>query len=231
MNIKKTFYIVAIICLTYVLHVKAQTNIGFDAGISNNKLRFKPATNILTLSSRQGYITNLNIDHQLNKWIAIEVSPGMLQKNYSVKNSNNIFQDVDNTYLQLPVSIKFNKKFARRLSLDGAIGSYYAYWIRSITNGLAPNVFELFSGAEGGELIKIEGIKSQHSFNQNDNRSEFGWTAKISVNYNILNDFSCSIKGHYYRSLTDQQKQVNELQASRYNETLAATVGITYKFK
>lgn len=231
MNIKKPLSIVASICLTCILNAKAQTNIGLDAGITYNKLRFKPANSNLTLSSKQGYIINLNIDHQLNKWIAVETSPGVLQKNYSVKNTNNIYQDINNTYLQLPISIKFERKLISRLNLSASLGGYYAYWIKSTINGTAPNVFELSSGSEGGELIKVEGIKSQYPFSHRDNRSEFGWTAKVGLDYRILNDLSCSIKGYYYQSLTDQQKRIDELQASRHNETLAATVGIIYSFK
>lgn len=231
MNIKKPLSILAIICLTCILNAKAQTNIGLDAGISYNKLKFKPANNNLILSSKQGYIINLNIDHKLNNWIAVEASPGVLQKNYSVKNTNNIYQDVNNTYLQLPISIKFNQKLLSRLSLSGAIGGYYAYWLKSTINGIVPNVFKLSTGSGGDELIKVEGIKSEYTFSERDNRLELGCAAKLGLNYRILNALSFSIKGHYYRSLTDQQKQITELQATRYDETLAATIGIAYSFK
>jgi len=231
MTIKKSFCIstlfFSLICVT---NIKAQTNVGLDFGATYNKLNFIPSNNTLIITSKQGYIINFNIERELNNYFSLEATPGTLQKNYSIKNKKNIYQDTENTYLQLPISIKMGVTIIGRLKIGGSIGGYYAYWIRSTTYGLAPNAFELSSNITGDEYIKIEDIKAGSDFTKKNNRSELGLAAKIEMNYKILNDISCSVKGHYYRSLMDQQKRIMEQQIPRYNETLAVTIGISYLF-
>lgn len=230
MTIKKQLYIIVIIFFAQIFKTSAQTNIGLDAGITYNKLDFKSNNSNLILTSRQGYIINLNIDHSLNKWFILETSPGVLQKNYSIKNRNDIYQNINNTYLQFPISMKYDMKLIKRLNVSGSLGGYYAYWIKSTMNGTAPNVFEITSDSDGGELIGLENIKSNHSFSNQDNRSEFGWVAKIGLHYRIINNLSFSITGQYYRSITDQQKNTVELQVPKHNQTSALTIGVSYSF-
>jgi len=223
-------YTIIILCISQTIIAKGQTNIGVDAGITFNRLHFKLQNNNLALASRQGYIININVDHELTRRISVEASPGIIQKNYTIKSENNIYQNIDNTYLNIPISIKFVVKSINRLNISGSAGGYYAYWTKSKIGGIAPNVFETTSNPQGEELVKVEDINETHVFTKQDHRNEIGWVAKIGINYKILSNLSCSIKGQYYRSLTDQQKQI-DYQAPRYNETLAATIGVVYSLK
>lgn len=228
MTIKQPLYIFTFFFLIQISNSRAQTNIGLDFGSTFNKLNFTSQNNNLKITSKQGYIINLEIDRRLNNYLSIEVSPGILQKNYSIKNTKDIYQDTENTYLHLPIGIKIAAKLINRLNISGSIGGYYGYWIKSSIHGLAPNAFEISSNTTGEELIKIENIKSGYDFTKKDNRSELGWKANIGMSYKIMSDISCSINGHYYRSLTDQQQRITERQIPRYNETFAATIGISY---
>lgn len=211
---------------------KAQLNIGVDAGITYNQLQFKSNNPDLKLSKRTGYLVNINVSKQLSKWMTIEATPGIIQKNYTVQNKHNIYQDINNTYLHLPLDIKYEISLLKPLKLSAALGIYYAYWLESNISGIAPNVFNIANNAEGDALIQLENIKSNYKFNDTqDNRSEFGWLAKVGLSYRILKNVSCSLKGHYYQSISDQQKQSNEFQSPKYNQTFATTIGLAYDLK
>ncbi|AOM79677.1 porin family protein [Pedobacter steynii] len=232
MTIKKLRYILTVLTVMYASTAIAQLNIGVDAGISYNKLQVEMADDEIRLSKNSGYIVNVNIDQKINKWLAIEVSPGLIQKNYRVENKNNIYQNVTNTYLHLPITAKYEMKVLKKINLSAALGAYYAYWIESTMEGVAPNVFELSTNPEGNETVRLERIKSNYRFNaKQDNRSEFGWVAKIGLDYRVLKNVSATIKGHFYQSITDQQKRVSEIHAQKYNQTTALTIGGVYHFQ
>jgi len=226
MNLHNYLYSVLLISLIYISKANAQTNIGIDAGVTNNSLSFYASNTNLILKSRQGYLTNISINHILNKWLCLEAGPGVIQKNYSITNTTEIYQNINNTYLNFPVSMKVTLKAVNRINFNGSIGGYYSYWIASMINGIAPNVFELSSNSEGFESIKLETIKDDHSFTKQDNRKEWGWVAKLALDYRIVNSIYSSIKLHYYGSLSDQQKLVTGFQTPRYNKTSAISVGI-----
>lgn len=228
MNFKRLFYIFIILSL-FKMKANAQTTFSFDVGIASNKLDFRPINNSLKLFKNQGYMINVSLDYKFNKWLRIEVSPALLEKNYSVKNNSAIYQNINNAYLQFPISVKYAIRVVNKLVASGTSGIYYAYWLKSVVSGIAPNVFEQYSNHEGEELIGLEKIKYNYIFNSTlDNRSEFGWVAKIGLDYEVAKNLSCSLKGHYYQSITDQQKKIMILQGSRYNKTSVMTLGLAY---
>lgn len=218
------------IFFTYTLDANAQMSFGIDVGLTNNKLNFSSKYSNLKLSSKDGYMTNLIIKHKLDKWLSFEASPGVIQKNYSIRNINNINQNIDNTYLHLPLSMKYEVSLVKNVNISGSFGAYYAYWISSVVSGVAPNVFELSSNPKGDELIKVENIDYKYKFTKQDNKSELGWILKLGIEYGIFNHISLLINAQYYRSITDQQKRINELESEKRNRTLALTSGILYHF-
>jgi len=232
MKILKQLFLLILFLLIQPDKTNAQTSISFDAGVTYNKLDFNANNINVVMTSKQGYITNVNIDYQLTRMLALEASPGVLQKNYSIKNNTDIYQNINNTYIQLPISIKYKiKLIINRLIASGSLGTYYAYWLKSNIDGLAPNIFDLSLDTENNEVIKLERIRYTHGFNSaQDDRSELGWAGKIGLEYKVINSFSCSLKGHYYQSLTDQQKHTIELQQPRYNRTFAISLGLGYYF-
>lgn len=229
MSIKRQVYIFTIILALYSSKINAQVSIGIDAGLTYNKLNYK--TNNVLLGKKSGYVTNINVGYSLNKWLSIEGSAGLIQKNYSISNKNNIWQQINNSYLQFPVSMKYNIKVIKGLSTSISLGVYYAYWIYGSVEGVAPNVFELLTSSDGEDLIKLQNIKYSYKFDTTkDNRSEFGWVAKVGLNYKIVNALDGSIKIYHYQSVTDQQKKIQELQNGRYNQTFSVVAGLTYHF-
>jgi opacity protein-like surface antigen len=229
MTINIQLYILIVFSIISSAVANAQMTIGLEGGITSNKLDFKNNYSNVTLLQRKGTIINIDLNYKFNKWFTLEMSPGMLEKNYSLQNSNRIYQNVTNCYLQLPISLKHRIKLLRKLNAFGSLGVYYAYWLESKVDGLAPNVFELYSNSENQEMIKLEEIKYTYSFDsRRDNRSEFGWAGKIGMDYGVYNNLSLSLKGHYYQSLTDQQKKIVELQNPKLNKTFVTTIGLIY---
>ena len=218
------------IFFTYNLDANAQMNLGIDVGLTNNKLNFSSKYGNLKLTSNYGYMINLIIEHKLDKWLSFDASPGVIQKNYSIRNISNINQDIDNTYLHLPLSMTYQVSLLRNVNISGSFGAYYAYWISSVVSGVAPNVFELSSNPKGDELIKVENIDYKYKFTKQDNKSELGWILKLGIEYGIFNHISFIINTQYYQSITDQQKRINELESEKRNRTLALTSGILYHF-
>jgi hypothetical protein len=225
---KKTLHFILFLT-AYTFNVTAQTNIGLDAGLTFNKLDLK-TINDIKLGTRHGYLISVNVTHKFNKELAIEISSSVLQKNYSIENKRNIYQNINNTYAQLPLSVKYNRKIANRLTLAGSFGIYYAYWLKSKIDGIAPNIFNISTDSDNNEIIELESFRYTYHFDsKKHNRSEFGLASKIELNCKIINNLSCGLKGHYYHSLTSQQKVVLEQQPS-YNETFALSLALACHF-
>lgn len=199
-------------------------------GITSNKLNFISKYGNPAVLSKDGYMVNLVICYQVNKWFEVDISPGMIQKNFTLRNTNNIHQNINNTYLHLPLSLKHDIYFLKNLNISGNLGLYYAYLIKSVISGFSPNVFEISSNLQGDELIKLENIKADYKITKQDNRSEFGWLGKVGLEYKIVNNVSCTIKGQYFRSITDQQKRINNAEPEKRNRTLVLSGGISYCF-
>jgi opacity protein-like surface antigen len=222
-------YRLAIIFSLYTAKATAQSNIAFDFGVSFNRLHHETRNNI-SLSGKTGYVLNINLNQRINSCLYIEASPGLIQKNYSLENKSNIYQHIDNSYLHLPLGVKYELKTPKKLTISAVLGIYYAYWITSNITGIAPNVFNISTAADGNELIGVEHIKSTYKFDTKyDNRSEIGWLAKIGLEYRVKKDLSYSFNYHYYQSLTDQQKGNGLFQSKKHNQTTAISAGIIYK--
>lgn len=227
-KIKILYFILFLAAIS--VNVNAQTNIGIDAGLTFNKLGLKTSINHIKMGTRRGNLISVNIAHRISKELAIEISPGMLQKNYSIENKSNIYQNINNTYAQLPFSIKYNRKVTNKFTFTPSFGIYYAYWLKSKIDGIVPNIFNISIDSDNNQIIGLEHFQYTYYFDsKKDNRSEFGWTGKIELDYKIVNDFSFGLKGHYYQSLTSQQKVVL-LQQPSYNKTFALSLGFSYHF-
>jgi len=230
MDVRRYLFILVAFFFTRNLDANAQISLGIDVGRTNNKLNINSRYSNLKVDSKDGYMVNLIVKHRLDKWLTIEASPGVIQKNYFIKNINNIYQNVNNTYLHLPLSMQCKVYMLNNISISGSFGVYYAYWVNSMISGVAPNIFELSSGLQGDELIKVEDINYKYIFTKQDNNSEFGWIAKLGLEYQISNSISFLINGHYYRGITSQQKRIKEVQSKEINETVALTSGFSYHF-
>lgn len=230
MKIGKQLCVLVFILIIH-LRTTAQTYLGVDAGITHNNLRFKPYNTNLTLTSGQGYMVNFNISQRLNNWVQLEAAPGLLEKKYTIQNINGIYQNINNSYLNLPLCVQLNLKATKSIQLTFSLGGYYAFWRKSTINGVSPNVFELRSDSEGVDFIRLEKIKLDYGFTEQDNRAEWGWVSKMGVACRASRRLHLLLKMHYYQSLTDQQKKISELHTPKYNETLAISTGFSYSLK
>lgn len=228
MNVSRILYATLIILFSSVIKANAQISIGLDAGVTINKLDYKNINENILINSETGYITDVLIQYKLNKYFIFEITPSQLQKNYSIKNKNGVYQKINNKYLQLPFNVQYNLRLTHRISTYGALGLYYSYWLTSKVFGIAPNAFNI-EQTSSDQLIKLQKIKYLYAFNsEQDNRSEYGWVGKVGIDYNLNKRLSFSLKGHIYQSVMDQQKKIVEQQTSKYNQTLAATIGLSY---
>lgn len=218
-----------ILFFIYANKSNAQLSIGVDVGISSNKLEFQNNSLDIVLEENHGYTISVNLSSGLSKTFALEASPSLTQKNYAINNKNNISQNVNNSYLILPISLKHTIKLARIWTVSTSLGCYYGYWLKSNVDGAVPNVFELTGNLGNEETIKLHNIKYSYSFNSDyDQRNEFGWASKLSLAYRIKEKISALVNVQYYQSLTDQQKGNTELHSPKYNQTRGLTLGLMY---
>jgi hypothetical protein len=230
MIIKKHLKLIILFSIINILKADGQLNLGIEGGISYNKLQFVNNADNIFLSRRIGYIFNINAEHKLNKSFILEVSPGLIQKNYSITNTRGIFQNVDNNYLILPIGLKYKINIIPKLTFIPSLGVYYGYWLTSKIQGVQPNVFDTSTDLDKNEIVGLKNINYAYSLNTvYDQRNELGWLTKLSISFRIKEKTSCSITTQYYQSITDQQKnRNNDLQNPKYNQTFNITTGIMY---
>lgn len=229
MNINKIIYAIFIIFSCFFIKANAQMSIGFDAGMTFNKLNSEYTNENIKLIQETGYITSILLQYDLNKRFTIELTPSLLQKNYAIKNKSEIRQAIINTYLQFPVNAKYNIRLSSKFIAFGSLGVYYAYWLNSQITGTEPNIFDINQALSfNNQSIKLQKIRHTTSFNIDDERSEFGWVGKTGLDYCPIKNVTLSFKGHLYQSLTSQQKETVKFQKSKSNQTLAVNIGLSY---
>lgn len=225
-NIAKQWIIFIILCLqTY--KSDAQTNISIQMGLSNNFTKSKQQISS-SLNARYGYAFSADASLPVNDWVDLELSLTLIQKNFSIQNKSNIYQNLMNTYLQLPVGISKGIAFGKNIRLAGFLGIYYALWINKKMEGQIPNIFDVYQNADGSESLRLARFSKQGFDSITDNRNEFGCATKLSLDYRFSKSMSITAGGHYYNSQTNQEKQTSLLQTGKYNKTVVIMTGLKY---
>lgn len=232
MFVNKEIFFAFLFSLFFLNGVYAQFNIGIDFGKTNNQLNFTSIDTALRTQKRCGYIFDVDLNYGFNKSSSLELIPSFLEKKYSLVNKGQMFYDVNNKYLQFPVNLKFYFFLKKKIRLSISLGGYCAYWLKSEIDSEVPNVFEITNEINEQEVLKLERIKSLYKFDSKyDNRLEFGLSNKTELEYCIINNIFLSVKFHYYKSLTNQQYHINEIQSTRHNQTSIFSAGVVYSIK
>lgn len=139
---KVQFYIQIMLLLAHATHSKAQTlYVGVESGINSNHLYTNASSRFFTdYKSLTGVNVAGTATLNINNWLALQLSPTFIQKNYKLTRSgyfNGQFQEFHNSYWQLPAIAQFS--FGSSI-VQGflSVGVYSAYWLSATTKGKQP---------------------------------------------------------------------------------------------
>ncbi len=224
--------------MSVIFTTNAQTSIGIEAGISADYLNTNISNRVSSkMLYKAGYTIAIPFQYEINQHLYIETAPDIIQKNYSIDRTDSLsgaYQSFINTYLQVPVMIKYaysNNKW----QLYAEAGMYGGYWLAARLKGNIPNIFTATESSNTNgqttSTIQYQKYSDKYTFNsKKDNRLELGWVAGIGaqchVNEKHLLIFSC----RFYESLTQQEKQYMLNQIPQYNETFSFSVGYLISF-
>lgn len=215
---------------------------GVDGGINTNYLTTSNASEPFTrYDGMNGWNISIPVGYQFFDWLAIEMAPTYIQKNFDIVRTgffSGIYQKNYNTYLQLPLYARFS--FGGK-ALRGFVdmGGYAAYWKSSRIQGVEANVLnEVDTAYQTVNAANLLGENYGYSYDQpysfnssKDNRLEWGVIAGAGVSYELFQTYTVYVEGRYFRAMTDQQKIYETNQAARYNDNFGWTVGCTVKVK
>ncbi len=206
----------------------AQWEVGIAGGYVHN-----------TLSTSSGYYYNRQYlpgnsfsasipvyYHFRNGWFALATELSYLEKNYRMEYYGNTFskfeyEDVKNSYLQIPVMANFSFGGKRLRGFTNA-GVYLGAWLNSHVKG---RVQHTFSGDyyEYDEPLEFD--------SRRDNRFEYGLLFSLGLRFQCTKSIGIFAEARYLYGLSDLQKDYMLEQYPRYNTSIQAQLGITYKFK
>ncbi len=222
--------------------IKAQVfYAGFEGGATYNHLNTNLSNQVSSINRNGlGYAFDALLNLKLTACLSLNLNPGVLQKNYTLKRTGDfdgIFDHHSNTYLQLPLTTEISiVKMTNDLRLYTEVGLFASYWLAAKLKGKVPAIFSATDGAgDNGETIEnfqLSYYDQTGEFDQRkDNRIELGWICGVNMQYdrNSKNKFVVSLK--YFQSLTDQQKKYSVNQVQRHNQTLSFTIGWLTSFK
>jgi opacity protein-like surface antigen len=224
------FLLLSAILFLAGLPVIAQWSVGIGGGAGLNELQTnitnRPQQNLATAT---GVFLELPVGYSIPFTkkgcfaLTIQTAFTFVQKGYAL-NRTDTLQGLDqqyrNNYVQLPFTalLTFRRK---SLTLELGGGGYVAYWVSGHIQGGMPNIF-------GGTPYGLDG---PYVFDdRKDNRWEEGWTAGGGVSVKIDGSLALFLAGHFFQSLTDQQKAYMEQQVPRYNSTWALSLGLQKEF-
>ena len=225
MNNKKFIFLLGI--LFFWQSVQAQSGrfeMGFAGGAAYNQLytqsirsqeKYEPEISFSASFPMQCFLTN---------WLAIGWDFSCLQKNYRWNYKNFARETTENTYMQLPVMLRFRPLKIKQFNTFISVGGFAAYNIYRKVNGIVFNVYDMENYHTYNEKSKFD--------NRRDQRFELGLSAGISTDYLIKNKCRIFVEARYYYGLTDlQQKDYMLHQIPRYNDTYLLQMGCLFKLK
>jgi hypothetical protein len=194
-----------------------------------------------TYQGMRGWNIGIPVGYQFFDWLAVYAAPTYIVKNYDIVRSGffaGVYQKNYNRYLQLPLTARFS--FGGK-ALRGFVdlGGYAAYWESGRIQGVEPNFLnEVDTVYQTANPSSILGENYAYSYdqkytfdNKKDNRMEFGLAGGAGISYELFETYTFFVEGHYYRSMTDQQKRYETNQAPRYNDNFGLSIGATVKVK
>src|SRR5580692_9747295 len=139
-----TFSCIAILPLLLSnLQSRGQFFVGVEGGPNMNYLTTSNASEPFTnYDGMRGWNIGIPVGYRFFDWLAVQTAPTYIQKNYDIVGTGfftGVYQKNYNTYLQLPVSLRFSfGGKALRGFLD--LGGYAAYWKSGRIQGVEPNI-------------------------------------------------------------------------------------------
>lgn len=219
-----------IFCWIPFYKANAQYSIGLTSGLTVNHLDYSYYNSNIRVTAGKGFSFNLLLEKELSKFLSIEISPGLIQKNYNLINQAGIQQTITNNYLDFPLLLSFTPSLFNHFSGSFALGGYCAYWLNSSVKGQVPNIFESRPSNDGSEIIQLDNIKYRYQFNKDyDNRIDFGVAGKLAIDYHLNHSIGLLAGYHLFYSLSSIQKQTTIFPFSELNKTQLFDFGVVYK--
>jgi hypothetical protein len=223
------------------LQGSSQLFLGVEGGPNRNYLTTSNASEPFTnYNGMRGWNIGIPVGYQFFDWLALETAPTYIQRNFDIVRTGffaGVYQKNFNTYLQLPLDLKFS--FGGK-ALRGFVdlGGYGAYWASGRIKGTESNILnEVDTAYQTVNPTSILGENYGYSYDQKyifsskDNRMEFGLIGGAGISYELFQTYTFYLEGRYFRAMTDQQKHYETNQAPRYNDNYGLTLGCTVKVK
>lgn len=209
----------------FVAHAQNNTSrlyFGVSSGYTHNTLvtsvGYRPFT---TYESVGGFTVGVPVLYRFNEWLALQVEPSVIQKNYlwALTRFHALYpahRYTINTYLQLPLMANFSFGGER---LRGFVtpGVFVGYWTASRIRGIAI------------------GNNRAYSFNmpfefdtRRDNRFEYGLMLGLGLKYRLNDMLTFTLEGRYFYGASDLQKNYMLQQIPRYNNTFVLQAGVLF---
>ena len=196
-----------IIVLTPMLSRAQLWSIGGRAGVSFSNYKAKTPWKEV---SNMGLAIELTALKQVNSNFGYTVGLGYVQKGYFHKVCNEIYDQLETNYLEVPIMIDYTFIIPslQNWKAHANLGIYAAYWMSA--------KYKTKGFDSSGEEFDFEKNKAS--------RFDFGPNAGGRIEY-LLKNGSLSLDFRYELGLADLQKQVND---NTKNTNRAFIVGLTY---
>ncbi|MBD2756574.1 porin family protein [Spirosoma validum] len=214
----------------------AQLSVGVQGGYVKNYLNTSTGYLVSTqYAPATGFSIGIPIRYSVNKWLAFQVEPQLIQKNYRLNRTGSLdglYQTTTNQYLQLPIMGHFSFGGARLKGFMN-LGGYAGYWATSTNQGalfaFSPQLEDETDESDALPDYLLQKFNESYTFDgRKDRRLEIGLLAGTGIGYQA-GRYNFFVEGRYYYALSDQQKNYMINQIPRYNQTYALQVGCLYQ--
>lgn len=237
---KKIKYLtILVIFMLVAQQAKSQWAIGIEGGYVNNHL-LTDISNRVQTNNQNGSSFGVGI---LTKYtfkkarLSFETGLTFVQKNYSFVRTGKyqgIYESFINNYVQLPLGVEFRLFYVYGFKVYIDAGMYFGYWTSGYVNGVTPNIINVIYQKDGNNYQLVQGntaYSEKYNFdNRRDNRFEFGVYTGLTLAYEFYDKYAIFIRGRFYQSTTDQQKNYMTNQIAQYNQSFFISAGFAYTF-
>ena len=216
-----------LVCLLLLFPQRMQARsgkfeMGFSAGLAYNNLYTQPIRPLSKYEAEVSFSVSVPMQCAVTNWLAFAMDLSCIQKNYRWKHATFAFQTTQNTYLQLPIMLRFSVG-KKQFKVFANVGGFGGYLFHCKLSGKIMNVFDMENSYSYKEKYEFDKRKDQ--------RFELGLSAGLGLEYFLKKQCRFFIEARYYRGLTDLQKKnymINQI--SRYNDTFLFQMGCLFNF-
>lgn len=218
--------ILASVFIASATGVSAQWQVGIKSGVSITSTDRSQSGRVdETYSSRAGWRAEAMAEYAFNEWFGLGVGINLMERSHrmdrNIRYLDPVYTISHNTYMMIPVTTDFSFG-GSRLRGHMYAGCFTGYRLKASREGTTYWMTDY--------NIYFEPFDEEMESSSEEQRFTAGLAGGVGLSYLFTDHWGVLLDAVYYYDMVSYRKSSKHLSDPRYLNSLAVSLGVTYKF-